>query len=127
MKKNKIFKIFTILMIILSIFIILSQSVSALNFNIDEQFENRLDKGNSTETLAGIIATVINILQVVGTGFAILMIVIIGVKWMYESPAGKAQISKSVRYYVLGAILIFAATGLLQIVKTICINNIQNA
>ena len=45
------------------------------------------------------------------------MLVILGIRWIYASPSGKAEIAKGSRYYILGAILIFSAVGLLQIVK----------
>ena len=50
-------------------------------------------------------------------GIAIIMLIVIAIRWMGSSPSGKAQMGKTVRYYIAGAIFIFAAVGILQIVK----------
>jgi len=85
--------------------------------DIGNKFEGTGDQSNATNTATTLAGKVINIVQVAGAGIAILMLVILGIKWIGASPEGKAQIMKSSRYYVLGAILIFAAVGLLQIIK----------
>ena len=50
-------------------------------------------------------------------GFAIIMLVVIAIKWVYASPSGKIQMAKTIRYYILGAIVIFAAATFLEIAK----------
>ena len=56
-------------------------------------------------------------------GIAILMLVVIAIKWIYASPTGKVQMAKTIRYYILGAIVIFAAATLLEIVRKFAIAN----
>lgn len=51
------------------------------------------------------------------------MLVIIAVKWIYASPTGKVQMAKTIRYYILGAIVIFAAATLLEIVRKFAVAN----
>jgi len=125
MFKNKVFKILIALLIALAIIISLSQNVFALK-PIDTMFEGTGDKSNVSQNMTQIIGSVINIIQVVSTGIAILMLVIIGVQYIYASPSSKVQLAKTSIYYVLGAILIFAASGLLSIIKKFAITNIQN-
>lgn len=59
----------------------------------------------------------INVVQIVGMGIAIIMLIAMAIKWISASPTGKAELAKSIRIYVLGVIIIFAAVGLLQLVK----------
>lgn len=122
--KNKVFKILIMLLISIFIISILSQTSSA--YQIGNMFEGKLDQSDASTHLTHIIGTVINILQIVASGIAILMLVFIAWKYLYESPKGKAQVAKTARYYILGCIIIFSAVGLLQLVKKFAINNVKN-
>lgn len=117
MKKTKILKIIIAILIAITVFVAFAQNASALTIDLN-QFDNETDKSNVTRTSADILGKAINILQVFGAGFAIIMLVVIGIRWMGASPSGKAQYAKTSRYYIIGAVFIFAAIGLLQIVKT---------
>jgi hypothetical protein len=91
-------------------------------------FDNAMtmDKSNSTNTVATILGKTINFIQVIGAGISIIILIVIAIKWMYSAPEGKAQIAKVARIYILGVILIFAATGLLQIIKNFALKNIND-
>lgn len=52
------------------------------------------------------------------------MLIIIAIKWIYASPSGKVQMAKTIRYYILGSIVIFAAAALLEIVRKFAVTNI---
>ena len=118
MTKREVLKIIISILIVITLIMLLSQNVFALNYDISKKFDGTGDKSNATSEVSSFIGSTINIIQVVGAGFSILMLVILGIRWIYASPSGKAEIAKSSRYYILGAILIFSAVGLLQIVKT---------
>ena len=117
MKKLTILKIFVALLISITVLMTFSQNVFAKQPQISNLFEGTSDKSAATDKVSDLFGSVINFIQVIATGFAILMLIWLGIQWMYASPSGKAQVAKSSRYYILGAILIFAAVGLLQIVK----------
>ena len=117
MTKREVLKIIISILIVITLIMLLSQNVFALNYDISKKFDGTGDKSNATSEVSSFIGSTINIIQVVGAGFSILMLVILGIRWIYASPSGKAEIAKSSRYYILGAILIFSAVGLLQIVK----------
>ena len=80
-------------------------------------FSGTGDQSEAKDKVTEILGGTLNFIQVVGVGIAILMLVILGIKWVYASPSGKAEIKKAAKYYILGAILIFAAVGLLQLLK----------
>ena len=60
---------------------------------------------------------IIGIVQFICYAAAVVLLVILGVKFMTASPDGKAEIKKSAVIYVVGAILVFAAGGLLNLIK----------
>ena len=60
-------------------------------------------------TVTNIGGSVVGIVQVVGYVVAVVMLVIIGIKYITSSPEGKAEVKKTALYYVLGAALIAGA------------------
>ena len=67
---------------------------------------------------------VIYIIQIIAFAAAVIMLIFVGIKFLTASPEGKAEIKKTAVIYVVGAILLFAATGILQIVRMLA-NNIS--
>lgn len=126
MKQAKILKFIIAILIVITIFIAFTQNSFAISKPIDSTFVGHGDKSNTTNVAGDIIGTVINATQIIGMGVAIIMLIVLGIKYMYASPGGKAQIAKSAKYYILGAIFIFAAVGLLQIVKNFSEANFGN-
>ena len=52
-----------------------------------------------------------------GVATAVILLIILAIKYMQAAPGEKADIKKSAIVYVIGAVLLFAATGVLQLVK----------
>ena len=65
---------------------------------------------------------VIYIIQIIAFAAAVIMLVFVGIKFLTASPEGKAEIKKTAVIYIVGAVLLFAATGILQIVKNLADN-----
>ncbi len=85
-------------------------------------------KGNVTEaqgSVTNIIGGIITIAQVVGTGVAVIMLIVLAIKYISAAPSEKAEIKKSVTIYVVGAIVLFSASALLGIVKNFATSNIK--
>ncbi len=71
-----------------------------------------------------LMATIINTIRIIGTGTAIIMITYLGIKYMSAAPSEKADFKKSASIYVLGAVLVFAATNILAIIYDFTNSNI---
>lgn len=65
---------------------------------------------------------VIYIIQIIAFAAAVIMLIFVGIKFLTASPEGKAEIKKTAVIYIVGAVLLFAATGILQIVKNLADN-----
>ena len=111
MKKS--IKIFSIALMILAI-ILVSTSVFASTVTPDT-IKGKIDTSN-TDSVQSIGGRIIGIVQVVGNIVAIAMIIVIGIKYMMGSAEEKAEYKKTLFPYVIGAILIFAASNLAQMV-----------
>lgn len=81
------------------------------------QFDNKGDKTGASSSIQSIIGAFITIVQVVGTGVAIIMLVVLAIKYISAAPSDKAEIKKHAVVYVVGAIVLFAASGILGIIK----------
>lgn len=59
---------------------------------------------------------VIGIVQYICYAAAVILLVILGVRFMTASPEGKAEIKKSAVIYIVGAVLVFAAGLILGLI-----------
>ena len=66
--------------------------------------------------------TIITVVQFVCFAAAIVMLMVLGVKFISASPDGKAEIKKSAVIYVVGALLVFFAGLILGWIKDINFN-----
>ena len=72
--------------------------------------------------VSSIAGMVIYVIQIIAFAAAVIMLIFVGIKFLTASPEGKAEIKKTAVIYVVGAILLFAATGILGIVRTLAGN-----
>ena len=79
--------------------------------------------GKSDATLTGkadtIAGAIISVVQVVGIAVAIIMLIIVAIKYITAAPSDKAEVKKHLLVYVIGAVVLFASTGILQFIKTV--------
>ena len=86
------------------------------SLNVD-QFNDKGDTSGASGSVQNIIGALITIIQIVGSGVAIIMLIVLAIKYISAAPGDKAEIKKHAVVYVVGAVILFAATGILQIVK----------
>ena len=60
---------------------------------------------------------VVFIAQLIAAGVAVIMLVALGIKYMVSSVNDKAEIKKHAVVYIVGAIIAFGSTGILQIFR----------
>ena len=64
------------------------------------------DKGN----------VIIGIIQVIGSLTSVIMLIVIGIKYMVGSVEEKAEYKKSMLPYIIGAVMVFASAQLVQVI-----------
>ena len=84
-------------------------------------------KGGADTVITNIVGALITMIQIIAFGAAVIMLMFLGIKYITASPDGKAEIKKSSVQYIVGAIILFAATGILQIIKKFAISNVTDA
>lgn len=111
MKTSKITKIISLLVIIAAI---------ALSFNM--VFATVTIPEASPVTATGFNSTISNVLGVVTIvcyAAAVILLITLGVKWLIAAPEAKADLKKSAIYYVIGAVMVFAAGAIVQVIRNL--------
>ncbi len=71
---------------------------------------------SNTDSVQNVGASITGIIRVIGTIVAVAMLIVLGIKYMMGSAEEKAEYKKTLFPYIVGAVLIFAASQLADIV-----------
>ena len=122
---KKLSKIFTILLIVAMVMTMLTTIVNAGGATGEtggkDDSSSVIDKvtgGGSADTdqLQNVGASIVDIITTVGIIVAVVVLLILGIKYMMGSAEEKAEYKKTMMPYVIGASLIFAASALAQVI-----------
>ena len=113
MNSKKIMKIVSVLLILATIAMAVC---TVLGAGIPEPVTD------ATGNIQGITTRVMGIVQYICYAAAVILLIVLGVRFMTASPEGKAEIKKSAIIYVVGAFLVFAA----GLILTILLNTFQD-
>lgn len=75
------------------------------------------DSTNTTGKVNTITGTIITSIRIIGVAIAIVMLLTLAMKYMTAAPGDKADIKKSAIQYVVGALVLFGAVGILDIIS----------
>lgn len=116
MKKiSKIVYAIMVIAVIMSILSTVFAVVEPKNITIDT---------NNTGSVTKIGGQITGFIQVVGSVVAVAILIVLGIKYMMGSAEEKAEYKKTMLPYIIGAILIFAASNLAQMIYSFS-NNIK--
>lgn len=113
MKKIKFFKILMSFLIIILVVINASNAMSIDNLKGD------LNNTSEIETMGN---KVIRIASTIGSILSVIVIVVLGIKYMLGSVEEKAVYKKTLLPFFIGAIFIFAASNIANIIYKVAIN-----
>ena len=103
----------------LRVITIISTIVAILAMNVIVFAEGPGDlKPTSTTAFKSVGEKIIGGLQAIGNIVAVAILVVLGIKYMMGSAEEKAEYKKTMIPYVIGAVLIFAASNIAQMVYT---------
>lgn len=120
---KKTAKILNIIVIALAVVLIVSNFATV---NAFDGYANIAAKESSLATKAGEIGgTILGVAQVVGMAVAVIMLVVLAIKYISSAPNDKAEIKKYAVVYIVGAVVLFAASGLVGIIRDYSTNAIK--
>lgn len=71
--------------------------------------------GGISQTAQDVMGTIIIVIRIVGVGIAIIMTTYVAIKYMSAAPNEKAEFKKSATGLIVGAVVLFATSGILGI------------
>lgn len=82
---------------------------------------NELNGNGNVQTndLTKVGNNIVTIIQVVGIVIAVIVLLVIGIKYMMGSASEKAEYKKTMIPYIVGAVLIFAGTSLVRVIYSL--------
>ena len=116
-----------ITIVLLSILIILSIcniSMAGGVFDDTGRFETTVDS-NIEKTTKGFLGSAIDVVQIFSVGLAVILLIVNAIQYMNAAPDAKADIKKKMVLYGIGAVIVFAATQLAEIIFKFFEKNIQ--
>lgn len=125
MKKNivKTISIFLLILVMASLLMSsISQAASYSSIDIDFVAGNAQDTSGAGGTILSLMQSLIVVFQVAAVGVAVIMLIVLAIKYMTAAPSDKADIKKSATAYVVGAVVLFAASGILGIIRNFAKN-----
>ncbi len=111
--KQNLLRITFCLIIILSVICITTVSATSIIEDLDNNKNQGTTAGQTVKDTGNII---IGTIKVIGTGIAIVMLLYIAIKYMTVAPSEKAEYKKTAVAYVIGAVILFAAPRLVELV-----------
>ena len=125
--KNSIMK--GIVMILLVALCVCALSTTMVNKAKDDTVEfgkissdntikkDAVDTTGTARVAQRILQAILTIAQVIGVGVAVIMLIVLAIKYISAAPSDKAEIKKHIVVYVVGAVVLLAACGILEIIK----------
>ena len=130
MKRNLIKAMLVILVACLLVAIVaptVSFGLTYSEINESSVVKDAEDKSGAAKSVQHIIGGVLTVVQVVGSGIAVIMLIVLAIKYISAAPSDKAEIKKHAVVYVVGAVVLFAATGIIGIVRNFASQNIVSS
>ena len=112
MKKGRKNNKFIIITTILLIFVLQSTVFASPYGGI-----TNVNLGQPGTRMKNSINIIIGVIQIIGVSIAVIILIILGSKYMMAAPSARAEIKKHLFIYLIGSLLFFGATGVLQLIQ----------
>lgn len=107
-------------------------SVCVIEVNADYNFSSKIssidsktDSSSATKSAQNVVGAALQVARIVAVGIALIMLAVLAMKYMSSAPGDKAEIKKYAVVYVVGAVVLFAASAILGIIKDFAEKNIK--
>ena len=121
MNKKVMKGICIVLTVMMFVFAFSSLAFATSTYPDPKDFDTAGNEAGVKEVSA-VIGSVLRIVRTVAVGVAVIMLIVLAIKYISAAPSEKAEIKKSATIYVVGAVLLFAAAGVLQVIQSFALN-----
>ena len=123
--KRKLVKMMAMLLLAVMVTLVASSVFATDNASIIDDLNKRDDKSGAKASVMNILGAILSITKVIGIGVAVIMLIVLAIKYISASPGDKAEIKKHATVYVVGAFVLFGAAGILQIIQNFVEGNLK--
>jgi len=116
--KNKIIKISVVLIVVLLVVLATTVNASGMIDNIQDSINMNTDAAKTATSFGN---KIIGAIQVAGVGIAVIMLLYIAIKYIMAAPSEKAEYKKTAVSYVIGAVILFAAVAILDLIQNVMV------
>lgn len=88
--------------------------------------DGKTDGSGAKTAATNIVGAILDIAKIIAVGVALIMLVVLAIKYMSAAPGDKAEIKKHAVVYVVGAVVLFASAGILGIIENFASVNIKS-
>lgn len=97
--------------------------------NADAFDPNKITGATVTSTIENtsknFFGSAIDVVQTFCVGIAVVMLIVHAIRYMAAAPEGKAELKKELTMYTIGAVIIFAASTIVEIIQKFYEKNIK--
>ncbi len=105
------------LIFIISVFVFVSKTYASDVTKIIDSMNGTSDMTQvDGNRISGTLNNVIGLIQVAGTGISVVVVTMLGIKYILASPSEKADVKKQIAPILIGCVLLFGAVNLVAIV-----------
>ncbi len=87
--------------------------------------DGKTDNSAAASSTTNIVGAILQVARIVAVGVALIMLTVLAIKYMSSAPNEKAEIKKYAVVYIVGAVVMFAASGILTIIQKFAEGNIK--
>ena len=114
---TKLFNILTVILLVAFIFTVFTSVAKADGKHYSSQVDGLFEGGNvETGGITNVGANLVSIITTIGIIVAVIVLLIIGIKYMMGSASEKAEYKKTMIPYLVGALIIFGASAIAKAV-----------
>lgn len=111
-----------IVSVLLTIMVAFALTTSVFASTVTEWVPTPVDTSGATSSVQNMANAILSVTQTVGIAVAVIMLIVLAIKYISAAPSDKADIKKHAVVYVVGAVVLFAAAGIMQIIKQFALN-----
>ena len=114
----KLTKVFKISIMVIMVCMMLANIVYGYDYTSTiSDLDGHSGDTSLNEKATDIVGAIISVTRIIATGIAIIMIVVVAMKYMMAAPGDRADIKKHAVVYIVGAVVLFGASGILTIIQ----------
>lgn len=116
-KKETAIKILAAMLTVLMLVGCMQSTIFASDDYLDPTKITPNDTTNAASKARTVAGSILSIVQVIAVATAVIMLIVLAIKYISSAPNDKAEIKKHAVIYVVGAVLLFGASGILSLIQ----------